>query len=493
MFESFHQYQFMKLDKETILGFSGSILSERYDSPKPTPDCHMEFWDLCCLEDKQVAIAAPRGHAKSTAITHAYGLASALFMTKRNIMILSDTEDQAKQFLHDIKVELTENQVLIREFDVHPLVKESESEIIVSMGNAGHQFRIFAKGAGQKLRGAKWRGMRPDLVLGDDMENDEQVVSKERRLKFRKWVLGAVIPLLSDSGQIRIVGTILHADSFLENCLNSKYWTSKRYEAHNDDFSEILWPEKYPKERLQAIRDYYEEQGELEIYAQEFRNIPIDDSVAIFRNSDFLPLDEAGFDEYLEYYVGVDCAISKSTKADYTVLAVVGVNTRGIIKVKEIIKARLDGTEIVDEIFRIEKRYRPQMFVVEDENISKAIGPFLYEEMPRRGLFPIIETLRPSKDLLIRVRSWVARMRAGAVQFDKDAEWYADLYTELKMFPRGKNDDIVSSFSLLGLKLRAMFEADQSNEFEDWDDDDEDWDNEDDYYYDGGKCISTGY
>lgn len=51
----------MKLTKEMIFGFSGSVLSSKFDEAKQTPQCHIDWWDLCCSDETMVAIAAPRG------------------------------------------------------------------------------------------------------------------------------------------------------------------------------------------------------------------------------------------------------------------------------------------------------------------------------------------------------------------------------------------------------------------------------------------------
>ena len=95
----------MELNSQLIHGFAGSMLAKRYDGTTPTPQCHIEWWDLCASKDPLVAIAAPRGHGKSTAITHAYTLSEMLFRHKRFGVIVSDTETQAVNFLNDIKTE----------------------------------------------------------------------------------------------------------------------------------------------------------------------------------------------------------------------------------------------------------------------------------------------------------------------------------------------------------------------------------------------------
>ena len=266
------------------------------------------MWEVCCSSARYVALAAPRSHAKSTAITLAYVLANALFREHVFIIITSDTETQAIDFLHDLKVELIENDELRQTFGIYKVVKEAQTEVITQMED-GWQFRILAKGSEQKIRGLKWRGRRPDLIVGDDLENDEIVLNRDRRDKFKKWIYGAVLPSLSDKGKARFVGTILHMDSFLEGHmpnirdsntvitgLSEKYlvegkpWASVRYRSHSDDFKEILWPEKFSKERLQTIRQDYTQRGFPEVYAQEYLNYPIDETTAFFKREDFLPI-----------------------------------------------------------------------------------------------------------------------------------------------------------------------------------------------------------
>jgi hypothetical protein len=95
-------------------GFVGSLAcAKRFDGSVPSPACHREWWELCTSSERYVAIAAPRNHAKSTAITFAYTLAATLFRERKFVLIVSDTESQAVNFLGLIKQELSENQDLI--------------------------------------------------------------------------------------------------------------------------------------------------------------------------------------------------------------------------------------------------------------------------------------------------------------------------------------------------------------------------------------------
>src|SRR3989337_4549206 len=108
-----------------IEAFVNLFLLKRYDSPVPVPQFHSEMWDIIASGKKRVAIAAPRNHAKSTAITHSVTLYMFLFRICKYGIIVSDTESQASQFLGDIKVELLENEDIKNTFGVERIIKDA--------------------------------------------------------------------------------------------------------------------------------------------------------------------------------------------------------------------------------------------------------------------------------------------------------------------------------------------------------------------------------
>jgi len=470
-------------------GFVNSVLRKNFDKPAPTPQFHKEIWDFVTSNSKQVAIAAPRYHAKSTAVTHAYTLASVLFREARYVLIVSDTVTQAVQFLGDIKKELLDNDDLRSLFSVSSFPKDTEDDLIVEMED-GHTFRIQAKGSEQKLRGLKWANLRPDLVIGDDMENDEIVMNKDRRMKFKRWFYGALIPCVSSTGKIRIVGTILHLDSLLENLmpasllgshrgvksliqedlkeysLNKLPWRSIKYRAHTDDFKTLLWPEMKSAEEFRLQKDDYVRQGLADVYSQEMLNIPMDITDTFFKKADFVAMKPEDKKKKLIYYAACDLAVSQSQRADYSAFVIGGMDEDGKLYGVHVVKERMDALEIVDTILMLQKIYKPVLFGLEQGTIQKAIGPYLNEEMLKRGEFISTVLLKPSGDKLTRARSIQARMRSGACKFDKDAEWYQNFEDELLRFPRDKHDDQVDAWAYLGLMLDRMWEAPTEKEIE---------------------------
>lgn len=470
----------IRLTADLIYGFTGSLLSSSFDEPAPTPDCHREWWELCCSHHRRVAIAAPRGHAKSTAITKAYLLAAALFRTARHIVIVSDTYKQACQFLGEAKRELEVNEPLRDLFEVQEFTTDREDEVICKLKD-GYDFRIVALGSEQKVRGIIWNNRRPDLIVGDDLENDEIVMNPDRRDKFTRWLFNALLPALAHKGLVRLVGTILHMDSALENlmpkdksensihtdlCVKMKHpidgWMSVRYRAHNEDFKKILWPIKWSEKKFREIRSMFIARGNPEGYYQEYLNRPIDPFHTFFKKSDFVDFDETDYTRAWEYaptYLAMDGAFSTKERRDWCALGVGSLDETGMLYIRNVIRDRLDTKEVVDTIVRLQERYKFTTILMGKGAYEKGIGPFLQDEIHRHNRFLHVEAIPETIDKRLRATSIRGRMRTSGVKFAKKMAWYPDFEQELLEFDRGKHDDQVDMMSLFGMHLDHLMTA----------------------------------
>ncbi len=310
-------------------------------------------------------------------------------------------------------------------------------------------------------------------------------MNKERRDKMRRWFKGALLPCRSDSGIIRMVGTILHMDSLLERLMpngsdrqtvtdglkqyskRKGMWKAVKYKAHNDDFSELLWPGKKSAEEFKMLYEEAIRDATTDIYSQEYLNCPIDGTVSFFKKGDFIPITEEDKSRKLNYYLTGDLAISESEKADYSVFIIAGVDDEKRIHIKNVVRERLDGKEIVDMLLALHRIYDFSAIGIEDMQISKAIGPFLREEMVKTNTYLDIHPLKHGgKDKITRARSIQARLRARGVKLAKDEDWYPIFEDECLSFPRGKHDDQVDAFAYLGLMLDKLIEAPTKEEEE---------------------------
>jgi len=271
--------------------------------------------------------------------------------------------------------------------------------------------------------------------------------------------------------------------------IKKSMWRAVKYRAHNQDFSQILWAERFSRESLQVKRQWYIDQGLPDVYSQEYLNYPIDESSAYFKRDDFLPFTLDDYEEKLNYYSAVDFAISTREGSDFTVIATTGVASSGDLLVVDIRRGRWDSAEIIEQMFTVHTKYKPELFIVEQGAIQKSIGPFLQKEMMQRGKFINLYPLVPTKDKQSRARSLQARMRAGGIRYDKDKLWYPILEDEMARFPKDRHDDQVDALSWIGLTLDKFIEASTPQE-----DADEEYNNMiNDSTEQQGRSRYTGY
>lgn len=161
------------------------------------------------------AVAAPRGHGKSTAGVELAALYHAANCTRRFQVIISDTYEQARGRVQAIKNAVETNEDLRA---AYPKLRQTvnsrwaENDLVFACG-----CRIVAFGAGTAIRGLKHRERRPDLVYLDDLEDEDSVSTPYQIDKRFKWLTRTAMALGDQIKGVSLlwVGTILARDALL--------------------------------------------------------------------------------------------------------------------------------------------------------------------------------------------------------------------------------------------------------------------------------------
>jgi predicted phage terminase large subunit-like protein len=183
----------------------------------------------------KLSVASPRGYAKSSLLSFILPLWCICFEKRKYIVLISETQDQAEDYLDEIKNELISNDKLREDFPSvfgKSSIRWRQNDVILR-----NEVRVRAIGCGGKIRGRKYRGVRPQLVLCDDIEGRESVESDLVRSKlWNQWFLKEVMKAgqLDGTTDFIVLGTILHEDSMLSKLLNhniSPEWEKKKFKA----------------------------------------------------------------------------------------------------------------------------------------------------------------------------------------------------------------------------------------------------------------------
>jgi predicted phage terminase large subunit-like protein len=370
-------------------------------------------------QDELLAAAAPREHAKSTHESIGRPLHGIVKGDEHFIVLVSDTETQAAAFTGAIKEELETNEKLRSDFPQACEPHGGDTDFI-----AGNDVRVLARGAGQKMRGLHHKQWRPTLIICDDLENDEAVESEEQRKKLKKWFFKALLSTRGKGGKIRLIGTILHPESLLNEILapeENRRWTKFFWQAPDPDDAEpgpSLWPAVWPIERL---RERKEELGSV-FYAQEFRNQPIDEETALFKREWIKYFDDAdlvGLE--LMHYGTCDPSLGRTDKSDFSAIVdgLVAMNDPHI-NVGEADIRRRKPQEICADAIEHGRRHPYVAFGFEAVGFQSVLKEDLERQSDEAHIhLPVVEVDHEGVPKDLRIRRLSPLIERGVIRFRK--------------------------------------------------------------------------
>ena len=457
----------------------------------PFSKMHLELFqkllDITNSRRAKIAIAAPRGHAKSTIVSLVYVLWCILYLKEHLILIVSNTESQAKTLLKDIKHQLKTNPLIRSDFP--ELCGKNPKPWRDNKIQLPNRAMICVYGAGQSIRDIRNDKYRPGLIIADDLENEEKVESEEQREKLRSWFSGTLLNTGHPDTNVIVIGTILNHNSLLANLVDLERtpgWDGKTYKAiekfsyypqswerwsaifrSRDEYkgktgpdaakkyfrfkrarmlrrTKVLWPQWESYYDLMVMR---ETEGDI-FFQREKQNCPLDPRQCIFKKENMLFWDDEFRDtqhlieaigRHGRFYGACDPAMGRTAKGDYTAIIVLLKDIRtNILYViaADIIHCAPDAT--IQKIIQYADIYCFSQFAVESNNFQQLMVDDLQRRLREKGRPLKINSLQHSSQKRSRICSLEAYVSQGLLRFNSK---HQDLLRQLTQFPMAKNDD----------------------------------------------------
>ena len=424
------------------------------------------------------AVAAPRGHAKSTNLTFKGTMHSTLYGYKHYPIIISDSSEQAEGFLDNIRVEFEENTAILEDFG--PLAGSVwRSNVLVTKTN----IKIEAIGSGKKIRGRKHRNWRPDLIILDDVENDENVRTPEQRSKLKNWFDKAVSKSGDDYTDIVYIGTLLHYDSLLAKTLTNPAYRSIKYKAviqfsqaddlwqqwesiftdlANDDReadalaffqahkaamlegTQVLWEEKLSYYDLMVMRV---SEGEASFNSEE-QNEPINPDDCLFMEEWFEYYNEAEInfrDPVFDFFGFIDPSLGKTKRSDFSAIVTLAKHrSSGYMYVVDADIERRHPDRIIADVLAKERWLRASFghgyrkLGAETNQFQWFLKEELAKASAKAGLYLPIEEVQQTSDKVMRIQTLQPDVKNKYIKFNRR---HKRLLEQLTQFPMGAHDD----------------------------------------------------
>lgn len=406
-----------------------------------TPHFHKEIWGQLNkeeLDDLNIIIA--RGHGKTTALL-IYMIWRILYFPWWSLVYVA-SKNLGEKGLGKIRRELEINKKINYIFgNIVPTNSDDKKDKRLNKWRQKELEFLNGSYIETVTRGQPIRGARPKEIIMDDPQDNKDVKNPTMAREFLEWAFTSLYNVLLPWGRMVALGTIVGNLCFVKQLRDEKKWPTIEYQACDDKFENILWPEMWNKQALIERRDgkvYTDPKSGKEIrkkgigtayFNQEFRNIPLNTADKVIK------------EHWIRYYVpplefdyivfAVDPATKTKEQNDFTGLCVVGVKeykkyvifSRGV---------KLAPRELEQFIININDRFEPDVIVKEDNVEVK-----LTDDLKARWL--PIQSIWSHRDKYTRLIGVAGQIEVGDVYFLKDGQ--ETLVEQITQYPDVEHDD----------------------------------------------------
>ena len=320
--------------------------------------------------------------------------------------------------------------------------------------NEGGEY--FAIGVGGAVT-----GKGADLLIIDDPHSEQEGQSADASVfdKTYEWYTSGPRQRLQPGGAIVMVMTRWHKRDLTGQILKSSLQRSGTDEWEVIEFPAImpsgepLWPEFWPKEELESLRNELPSPK----WNAQYQQNPTSEEGAIVKR-EWWRVWEQDAPPTCEFIIqSWDTAFLKTQRADYSACTTWGVfympNDDGLNQPNIILmdshKERLEFPELKKKAYEFWKDWQPDAFVVE----AKAAGTPLIFELRAMGI-PVSEyTPSRGNDKIARVNA-VADLFASGIVWAPKLRYAEEVIEEFAAFPAGEHDDLVDSSTQALLRFR---------------------------------------
>ena len=192
---------------------------------------------------------------------------------KRNVLLVSNSHDNAERLLEPYKKAFEQNSLLKSYYgDLREPGNWTAGEFSLTTGAT---FR--ALGALESPRGTRKDAFRPDTILSDDFDTDADCRNPDIVNKKWNWFEEALLPTRAVSEDLLVVvcGNVIARDC----CVTRAGAKADHWDIVNirDEQGRSTWPEKNTEERIRRI----EEKVSTKAFQQEYMNNPLSEGEVI--------------------------------------------------------------------------------------------------------------------------------------------------------------------------------------------------------------------
>lgn len=454
------------------------------------PEFHVELCEKLQEQSllkptKNIAWAAPRGHAKTMFNSNTYPIHEIVYSKRKFILIVSETAGLSATLIRYIAEQLKYNEKLREDFGEFLNPSQQMNALDNNeMFETDNGVLVRSASIGKAIRGARNGSQRPDLVICDDLESQENTNTPETRAKNLHWYNSVITPIGTPERTAFIyMGTMVHGSGLLPDILGRAEYDSRVYSAFTDEpvrpdlwesYEEIL-RDKSNVNRLEDAETFYAtyaaemEEGartlwedrfsykflinkKVEIgsraFSSEYLNLPSDPDSQIFNeniihyyNEREIEEDNQGLSRRYDIYSFWDIAIGRTKRADYNAIVTIAKDRRtGVIYVIDAWAAKVPMHKAKEVAIQKILEFRPRIFGVESVQAQYEMYRQLQKDCYEAGIYNTrIKPVQPTGKKEERIELLEPLFENGYLKLKTTQRL---LKEQLEQFPNADYDDL---------------------------------------------------
>lgn len=361
-------------------------------------------------------ISWSRELAKST-VTMMVSLYLTLTGRKKNVICTSATEKGAVKLITPYREQLEYNSAIKLLYGKQPVLgKWKDNDFTAACGAS-----FMAIGAGNSPRGTRNGAVRPDLIIVDDFDTDEDCRNPETLNNKWEWWQRALYPTraISEPTTIIFCGNVIAQDC----CVKRAGEMADHWDIVNirDEQGRSTWPQKNTEEHIERIRKSISAAA----FQAEYYNNPISEG-KIFRSLQYAEVPPLRDFKYLLCYGDPSYSDNKKSASSMKALVLLG-RLNGTTYVIRAFVAHCTNAEYIDEYFRMRDYVGGETTVyyymennkLQDPFFSQVFKPLLREAVRIRGTLEIRGDESKKTDKATRIEATLEPLdREGRMLFN---------------------------------------------------------------------------
>lgn len=422
-----------------------------------SPAFHRQIWET--LENpafRNVAVAVFRGGAKTT-LLRTFTARRICYGLSRTILFVSEAQDHAVKSIEWMQNAVKFNPLWARTFGLRPGAKWTGEDIEILHGAEGHTIRVLARGITGQNRGVNVDDYRPDLIVVDDPNDEENTATPEQRKKTADIFFGALGKSLAPSSEnphakMVLLQTPLHREDLLEVCLRDPSWHGLRFGCF-DESGESIWPTRFPTEELLREKATHVRLNKLSLWMREMECKVTSEETSAFKNSWLKFYDTLPPLSDMAVYMAIDPAPPLSEESrlrgrhtDFQAFAVVGFYKNSCYLLDYTLVKDQNPEETATEFFALASKWRPRVIGVESVAYQRTLAHYLREKMRQTGRYYVVQELQDRRKKADRIRQALSGRAANGEFYVHNTQ--VEFVQQFSDYPDVKNDDLLDAVSM---------------------------------------------